>query len=477
MIKPERKLAFQALDASGGNSPDIRQAESLPYRYEPSRTMQLMRDMYRSTPDFDASLYPLPNVTPELFELTREQVLFDTDELTIFHGSSLELGDTVKGSHWLCPVIVHVGEKTVPLHVVMSNISIDMQHLERDLSNPEDVDIKVSLVTEIERKLNVVKPGDPHNDLLDGFDEKRITIYPITVGNIAFPYIQNPSELGSDVEVRQAIKQLTRFLGLGQQAREKIPMDLSLDHVREQILPTLMELPHFSISEPLSMPMDGGEDILIYNVYSKGDIWELYQIMSYVPIEELLKNPNPKMRLDSNCDTGMLFHDKGCECHPQLLSALELAKAEGGFVVHAPTQDGRGFGNAINLEIERLKQGKPSITLPDNDVIYPSKAAARMIYGPAEWDIRTYYPIGKLLQEMGFTGMGVVTENGNKIRNMDEGSDLTIDFYQISTGTKEKNQGNVVMEANLRSKHLDRRYSAYKPRESAVKRFNLTPIV
>jgi len=442
-------------DRAAAVAVDVRDALPFPFS-EQSRTLRMMRRMFReSQPDIDDSEFPLPNVSPELFDIMRGLVLFDTDDMTIFHGGRLDLGKDVPGKHWLLPAIVHSGDQSVPLHVVMSNI--DFLHPDDDLSVYRDADFKVSLATETEIKLLAMKPEELelHDALSKGFVGKQIMVRPVTMGNLAFPYIQTPKDLATPAAVRGAIIKFAAFFGLGEQARQKVPSDLR--PIYDEIKPTILDLHHFSISKPLSIQHNGNDNILVYNVYPKGDVWRMYQIMTRLPLEELEKLPNPTMRLDSACDNGMLFHDKGCDCHEQLLHALDLAKQEGGFVLHAPTHDGRGYGTALKMETELLKQGRRSAIYHTNDTQWDTKAAAKLLYGNAQWDIRTFYAPGLLLSELGFRNVSVVTDNAQKIHEMKMGAKGNVAIKRISTGTSESHQDDE-LSVHLNSKHNDARY-------------------
>jgi len=325
------------------------------------------------------------------------------------------------------------------------------------LSVYRDADFKVSLATETEIKLLAMKPEELelHDALSKGFVGKQIMVRPVTMGNLAFPYIQTPKDLATPAAVRGAIIKFAAFFGLGEQARQKVPSDLR--PIYDEIKPTILDLHHFSISKPLSIQHNGNDNILVYNVYPKGDVWRMYQIMTRLPLEELEKLPNPTMRLDSACDNGMLFHDKGCDCHEQLLHALDLAKQEGGFVLHAPTHDGRGYGTALKMETELLKQGRRSAIYHTNDTQWDTKAAAKLLYGNAQWDIRTFYAPGLLLSELGFRNVSVVTDNAQKIHEMKMGAKGNVAIKRISTGTSESHQDDE-LSVHLNSKHNDARY-------------------
>ena len=92
------------------------------------------------------------------------------------------------------------------------------------------------------------------------------------------------------------------------------------------------------------------------------DEWRDYYVL-YIGLLDQNKMPNLAenndkeiiVRIDSGCLTGMVFGDRTCDCHEQLLIAIDSAIKNGiGFIIHIPSQDGRGMG--IDFKLKTLDE-------------------------------------------------------------------------------------------------------------------------
>lgn len=93
------------------------------------------------------------------------------------------------------------------------------------------------------------------------------------------------------------------------------------------------------------------------------DEWKDYYVLYIGELDDsrmpkLEKIDNDKeiiVRIDSGCLTGMVFNDRTCDCHEQLLIAIDSAIKNGiGFIIHIPSQDGRGMG--IDFKLKTLDE-------------------------------------------------------------------------------------------------------------------------
>jgi len=92
------------------------------------------------------------------------------------------------------------------------------------------------------------------------------------------------------------------------------------------------------------------------------DEWRDYYVL-YIGLLDKNKMPNLAenndkeiiIRIDSGCLTSMVFGDRTCDCHEQLLIAIDSAIKNGiGFIIHVPSQDGRGMG--IDFKLKTLDE-------------------------------------------------------------------------------------------------------------------------
>ena len=177
------------------------------------------------------------------------------------------------------------------------------------------------------------------------------------------------------------------------------------------------EYEHFIITEPTVVHNEQIGKIYLYKLFSMEDRWFYYELITCNPLtfplssERLSKNL--QIRVDSGCDSGMIYDDAGCDCHSQLLDALELIKKNDGMVVHCPTQDGRGYGFNIKMETEAHKRGIPVVFNAENPKPTGTLSVAKNLLGET-YDIRDFQSIGVILAELGFQNVTMITDNKNK---------------------------------------------------------------
>lgn len=144
----------------------------------------------------------------------------------------------------------------------------------------------------------------------------------------------------------------------------------------------------------------------------------------YMPV--LLKTESPiPVRIDSGCMTGMTFGDKSCECKDQLDEAIKLIRNNQlGFVVHVPSQDGRGMG--IDFKLQTLKN---QMTMNQDTV-----TAARMLAGSHLIDRRTYHGAIACLKLLGLQTqfkLNIATNNPDKISSFVDSGFVNFDETRI----------------------------------------------
>ncbi|KQO99380.1 bifunctional 3,4-dihydroxy-2-butanone-4-phosphate synthase/GTP cyclohydrolase II [Leifsonia sp. Leaf264] len=113
------------------------------------------------------------------------------------------------------------------------------------------------------------------------------------------------------------------------------------------------------------------------------------------------------VRVHSECLTGEAFGSLKCECGPQLDAALDTIQRDGGIVIYLRGHEGRGIGLINKLRAYRLQEdGLDTLD-------------ANLALGlPA--DARDYGAATAILDEMGITSVRLLTNNPEKVRQLEE---------------------------------------------------------
>ncbi|WP_150306986.1 GTP cyclohydrolase II [Planctomonas psychrotolerans] len=111
------------------------------------------------------------------------------------------------------------------------------------------------------------------------------------------------------------------------------------------------------------------------------------------------------VRVHSECLTGEAFGSLKCECGPQLDSALDAIREEGGVVVYLRGHEGRGIGLINKLKAYRLQEDGLD-TLDAN--------LALGLPG----DARDYGAATAILEDLGITSVRLLTNNPEKVRQL-----------------------------------------------------------
>ncbi len=138
--------------------------------------------------------------------------------------------------------------------------------------------------------------------------------------------------------------------------------------------------------------------------------------------------PGALVRVHSECLTGEAFGSLKCECGPQLDTALETIRREGGVVVYLRGHEGRGIGLVNKLRAYRLQEdGLDTLD-------------ANLALGlPA--DARDYGAATGILADLGLDSVRLLTNNPEKVRQLEEHGVTVIERVPLVVGLSPFNEG------------------------------------
>jgi 3,4-dihydroxy 2-butanone 4-phosphate synthase / GTP cyclohydrolase II len=133
------------------------------------------------------------------------------------------------------------------------------------------------------------------------------------------------------------------------------------------------------------------------------------------------------LRVHSECVTGEVFHSGKCECGPQLDSALDLINEQGGIVIYMRGHEGRGIGLINKLKAYRLQEAGLD-TLDANLALgFPA-------------DGRDYSAAVAILDDLGISRVRVITNNPDKLRQLEERGITIVERVPLVVGVGEFNE-------------------------------------
>ena len=120
-------------------------------------------------------------------------------------------------------------------------------------------------------------------------------------------------------------------------------------------------------------------DALARTLREQGAVQRFAELVSHMSVNSVLVfgnpdgDPNPLVRVHSNCLTGDVFGSRRCDCGPQLTDAMRRMAGEGGIMVYMAGHEGRGIGlwaKAATYVLqdggENTYQANRSLGLPDD---------------------------------------------------------------------------------------------------------------
>jgi 3,4-dihydroxy 2-butanone 4-phosphate synthase/GTP cyclohydrolase II len=134
------------------------------------------------------------------------------------------------------------------------------------------------------------------------------------------------------------------------------------------------------------------------------------------------------VRVHSECLTGEAFGSLKCECGPQLQSALDTIRAEGGIVIYLRGHEGRGIGLINKLKAYRLQEDG-----------FDTLDANLALGLPG--DSRDYGAAVGILRDLGITSVRLLSNNPEKARQLEERGVEVTELVPLVVGVGEFNEG------------------------------------
>jgi GTP cyclohydrolase II/3,4-dihydroxy 2-butanone 4-phosphate synthase/GTP cyclohydrolase II len=140
------------------------------------------------------------------------------------------------------------------------------------------------------------------------------------------------------------------------------------------------------------------------------------------------KTEVPIVRVHSGCVTGDIFHSLRCDCYQQLQKSLELLVASHkGAIIYLPHHEGRGIG-LVNKIKAYAEQDRGLDTVDANLSI------------GAPVDARDYELAAKILKDLGFDQIRLMTNNPLKVEALGEHGIKVVERVEMVTTPSPHNE-------------------------------------
>lgn len=388
----------------------------------------------------------IPTVAPGYSEIAARLLIRHEEGVSVFNGGALEYRPYGIKKSWLLPVEVEDKQGHTNFHLLYLNCTPqDCHDVPTSLSYARTTGLKVGDLLDIEAQRL-------HRSILIGDQTPRIVVRPSLTGSLYYPKISTRLTMPSPELLVKRLSHLSKVL--------ELPIDVSTINAASlknltQGFELWEEYPQFVLGTPERIHSEAGI-VFMYPVISPDDPWQYYQLFTNRPLDKINKQTPTILRTDSGCDIGQLYRDLGCDCREQFITSLKAIHGvggdDGGIVVHIPTQDGRGYGMSTKMETEGVKRGDSMVFNGADDPLQPLDTieAAKRVFGN-DYDIRTYDGVGRILKQLGFRRITLLTDNKDKIAGLESAG---LEVTRVPTGTR----GNGSNDHHIRAKHRTARY-------------------
>lgn len=299
---------------------------------------------------------------------------------------------------WLTPLLVQDEEGATPIHMITLNGGfqggIAVGKIEFNTANDADLMLDNVQSEEAAKMARFLDPTDP---------TPRTLLRASTNGSTYYPYIYPLSgEALTPERLAQRLAKIADVTG--------IPLDVSNEQVMDiirQRRKVVGNLGEFDLLEPHVIETPYGK-MNLQGIFEPNDAWQYYEILTPNGIENIDRSKPVYMRIDSGCDTGQCYHEKGCDCRNQLHKAMQSAIKEQGVLLLCSSHNGRGYGLITKLATEAAKQG---IDIGYNQGLRMKTIEAAETLLGRQFDIRTYEGTVAILKALGISDIRLLTDN------------------------------------------------------------------
>jgi GTP cyclohydrolase II len=318
-----------------------------------------------------------------LQDLYTSLVAFEKDDCRIFHGGPI---DHAGGPRWVMPAIFSNSESKIrrAFEIVFINcLPFDGSCKDACVHQVflKDLDLKT--------KNTSIEAVKVFYDLLDSKSSsaKTIILRETDILNVCYPSMYNCYLF---TETKESDQHLL-LSSLNELAGTKLFI---------QTVTPLLE-----VSVPLTLPFQGiierkkivislsgsSYSFFVEHYLNSLDTWGSYYVFTLAIPRSFDAKESMTLRLDSGCNSGMVYLDTGCSCQRELeegLLGLIKEDSHEALLIHIPAHEGRGMGMAPKAETEIYKRGgKGKLnTTPALSAI----EAAHLLYKSDLIDIRTF---------------------------------------------------------------------------------------
>ena len=336
-------------------------------------------------------------------------LIYKNDRFKVFYGGPIDRKNG--GIKWMMPMVFEDDHYKTRAVYEVSFVNCDVYDAaEAEILFIDVSDINIKLQNTLSKDYKVFS-----NLLNGGYKEGKYIV--IRYADVAIVYY--PEIFISSIHSRKHDddkKEIVQFLSSKFNTKNTFK-DYYINESREQIDE---ENDHEIIFKPMQVKVDFDGKLYPFKVVKrikKNDVWKVYYVISKINNQIGMSNIDRTLvRIDSGCVSGQIYDDDACDCLDQLhdgLQKLALSSSNNDLIIHIPAHDGRGFGTAPKAETEIYKRGgrgRVNSTLAIDTI-----AAAKLLYGPKHYDLRTYDGSAQILKSMNINEVELLTDNSIKV--------------------------------------------------------------